>query len=58
MGTSGVIEGGDIINDDVLPATEPRCDTYIHVFCDLLRESQYSLTTFRCLWLSPHSLAS
>ena len=35
MGTSGVVENVDIINDDVLPATEPRCDTYIHVFCDL-----------------------
>ena len=36
MGTSGVIAGVDIINDDVLPATEPRCDTYIHLFCNLL----------------------
>ena len=36
MGTSGVVENVDIINDDVLPATEPRRDTYIHVFCDLL----------------------
>jgi hypothetical protein len=36
MGTSGVVENVDIINDDVLPATESRCDTYIHVFCDLL----------------------
>jgi hypothetical protein len=36
MGTSAVVENVNIINDDIVPATEPRCDTYIHVFRDLL----------------------
>ena len=27
MGTSGVVEHIDVINDDIIPATEPRCDT-------------------------------
>src|SRR5580700_2355077 len=36
MGTSRVVENVDIINDDIVPTTEPRCDTDIHFVRNLL----------------------
>jgi len=36
MGTRGVIENVDIVNGDVVPATESRCYPDVHVVRDLL----------------------